>query len=345
MLSWLAIILGGATLLVVVALWRRHSSLNEDGVGGSLLSDSRRGSAPFAGWLLAPGTAVVQAIRASVTSLTHAVTMSGSRLSDAVAVSGTRISDVARSSGTNVTAMVRSAWYKTVVRRRSADLAQGFRTWMLKSCLSERKQKRQNPPEEAAAFSEWLASLAAEHLELFTQRIADVVAAWGIDLAWVVGQELNRAPALQHVVEESVLLHCLAYWHASRAQNDIRAFATYRAWQRDPYSDRQKTVNQRLYARLIEKGLLTAPAPDVLLASEDRRRDFVVQALRQASEADVAAFSSTLQEIEGSDGAAAPKTSAPGMPEPVAPRRKRIRIPTGRGTPTADEAGGKLETR
>jgi hypothetical protein len=343
MILWLTIVVGGATLVAAVALWRRHSSRTLDGVGDSAPGDSRRGSALSAGSLLAPGAAVVQKVRGSVTSLVQAVSSSGSRLSEAVAVSGTRMSEVARSSGTTVTGLVRSAWHRVVARRRSADLAQDIRTWALKSHLSERRQVRRNPPEDAAAFSEWLASLPAEQLELFTQRIADVVAAWGIDLAWVVGQELNRAPAVQHAVEESVLLHCMAYWHASRAQDDIRAFATYRAWQRDLCSDRQKTVNQRLYARLIEKGLLTAPAPDVLLASEDRRRDFVVQALRQASEADVAAFSSTLQEIEGADGAGAPKPSAPSTPAPAAPRRKRLGIPTGRGTPTATDAGGKFE--
>jgi hypothetical protein len=345
MLLWLAIVLSGATLLAAVALLRRHSSRHEEGIGDSPPGDSRRGSAQFVGSLLAPGAVMVQTVRGSVTLFAQVVSSSGSRLSEAMAVSGARMSEVARSSRTTVTGLVRSAWHRVVVRRRSADLAQGFRTWTLKSRLSERRQVQQNQPEDSAAFSEWLASLPAEQLELFTQRIADVMAAWGIDLAWVVDQELNRAPALQHVVDESVLLHCMAYWHASRAQDDIRAFATYRAWQRDPYSDRQKSVNQRLYARLIEKGLLTAPAPDVLLASEDRRRDYVVQALRQVSEADVAAFSTTLQEIEGSDGGAATQTSSPGTPEPVVPRRKRIRIPTGRGTPPATDVGGKLENR
>ena len=230
-------------------------------------------------------------------SVSEVARESGAKVSEAVRASGAKISHAARTSGTKVTAAFKGLWQRVRGRRRDGNLARQFQAWVVDSGSPDRKQFYQGIPQTAGAFSDWLAGLRSEEIELFSQRISDVVSGWNIQIDWLVGEQLQRVPALRQAVEESVLLHCLAHWRASQAQSDIRTFVTFQAWQQDPHAGRQKELNQKLYSRLVEKGLLEAPAPDLLLASEDRRHDYVVQALRQASQADVTAFSSTLQEI------------------------------------------------
>jgi hypothetical protein len=241
---------------------------------------------------------------------------------------------------------VKLAWQRLVARRDRAGLAHAFRAWVVKARFGDRKQFFQDLPDEAREFSEWLANLPSEQLEVFTQRIAATLAEWNIDLAWVVGQELVKVPALERVIERSVLLHCVAYWLASRVQEDIRTFATFRVWQRDPFSERQKMLNQKLYSRLVEKGLLTAPTPDVLMGSEARRHDYLVHALQQVSQADAVAFSSTLQEIAASETSLDDVPNPPGnsvqlpAPAPTPEPRKRLRTSS---TSHASAKGGAVK--
>lgn len=327
MVYWLAIILGGA-LVVGLAVYRRRRATGRDDSGG-------------AGWC--PGGEAIRSVRRSMSVLHGTIQGSGARVTGAVAASGARVSELARASRQSVVEAVRSAWQRLISRRSGAGLAREFRTWVVNARFGERKQLFQGLPNEAREFSEWLAALPTEQLEVFTQRIETTLAEWNIDLAWVVGQDLRRVPTLERVVERSVLLHCVAYWLANRAQDDIRSFAAFQVWQRDPFSERQKAINQRLYARLVEKGLLAAPAPDVLLASEALRQDYLVQALRQVSVADAIAFSTTLREVTTDESTVAGPPDPPGEGEqerpPTAVSRRRLRLPARRKTNGSDGNG------
>lgn len=326
MVYWLAIILGGALLVAMAVYWKQWRARSSRGEATSAAD------APA----MLPGVEVIRSVRHLLRAAVEAVKGSGARVTEAVVASGVRVTEAARVSRSTVVDAVKLAWQRLAARRNGADLARAFRTWVVKTRFSDRKYLFDDLPDEACEFSEWLANLPAEQLEVFTQRIAATLAEWNMDLAWVVGQELAQVPALERVVERSVLLHCVAYWLASRAQDDIRTYATFRVWQRDPFSERQKALNQKLYARLVDKGLLAAPAPDVLLASDARRQDYLVHALRQASEVDAAAFRSTLQEIAVSVSATDDPPASPGESEQTheAGPRKRLRIPA-RGNPSA----------
>jgi hypothetical protein len=338
MVSWLAIILAGAVAIGAAVYWRRRQ-----------VDDWSTTAVPGGLRVGVPGSEAIRSAHRSLKHFARAIRGSGARVTDAVIASGARVTEAARLSRRSVVEAVRSAWQRLTPRRPGTGLAREFRTWVTNARLGDRKQLFQGLPSEAREFAAWLITLPTEQLEVFTQRIATTLAEWNIDLAWVVGQDLRQVPTLERVVERSVLLHCVAYWLASRAQDDIRSFAAYQAWQRDPYSERQKALNQRLYARLAEKGLLTAPAADVLLASDARRHDYLVQALRQVSEADAIAFSTTLREVSEvtaddatASAAVAPPASSDEVelpPQPGGNRRRRLRLPTRRSQNGTDGDG------
>ncbi len=329
-MAWLFVVLLVCAAVAAGAFWygRRHETAQER-VRTWKVSDTVRESV----------ARVAQAVKSSGTSVSEAISASRARVSETVKASGTRVSGAVRSSRTNVSGLVRSVRRRILAHRRDASLAPRFRDWVLEARLPDRKQLYQNMPQTARAFSDWLAGLPSEQLELFCGRISDALSAWDIDLNWLVERDLARVPALQRAIEESVLSYCLAHWTATQAQDDIRTFTTFQAWQQDPYSERQKELNQRLYSRLVAKGLLTAPAPDLLLASEGRRQDFVVQALRHVSEADVIAFSSALHEIAASTPVAAPEPPA----EQPGPQKRRAgaRASQGALSATTDESNGQ----
>jgi hypothetical protein len=329
-MAWLLVVLVVCAGVAGGVFWyRRGHDATQERAPAQSVSDVVRHS----------GARVAQAVKSSGAAVSEAVSASRARVSETVKTSGARVSGAVRSSKTNISGLVRSVRRRVLAHRRQADLAPRFRDWVLEARLSDRKQLYQNMPQTARAFSDWLASLPPEQLEVFFGRISEALSGWDIDLNWLVGRELARVPALQRAIEESVLSYCLAHWRATQAQDDIRTFTTFQAWQRDPYSERQKEFNQRLYSRLVAKGLLTAPDPEMLLASEDRRQDYVVQALRQVSEADAIAFSSALYEIAAVEPAAVPEPPVEQSP----PQKKRAGGRTSRGvlSATTDESSSQ----
>jgi hypothetical protein len=202
--------------------------------------------------------------------------------------------------------------------RRNGQLHQQFRQWVANITLPNRKQFYDSIPLAAQGFSDWLAGISPQEVETFSQRVSQAISGWNIQLGWLVNHELDRTPALKQAVEDSVLLYCLACWRATQAQDDIQTFMTFQAWQRDPYAERQRDLNHQMFVRLVESGELTAPSPSLFLAPEQQRREYVVQALRQLSDKDPAAFNAALQETTKTGPVVTAETEAPSeKPDPT----------------------------
>lgn len=198
---------------------------------------------------------------------------------------------------TGVTRVYKGWREKIRARKRRKELPQRFREWAAGASLTEREQLYHGLPEAAQAFTAWLAGLSAKETKVFSQRLSSFCSGLNFELSWLADLQLDNDPELKQAVEEAVVLYCLAHWKATQVQGDLKAFATFLAWQDDPSRGKNRELSQKLFAKLVEKERISAPPPELILASEEERQAHVVQAIRQVAEEDRQAFSTILKEV------------------------------------------------
>jgi hypothetical protein len=197
---------------------------------------------------------------------------------------------------TKITEVYKGWIDKIRARKPEKALPQQFREWATGASLGERKQLYNSLPEAAQAFTAWLDGLSAEETEAFSRRVSSFCSGLNLELAWLVDLQLDDEPELKQAVEEAVVLYCLARWKATQVQGDVKAFVTFQAWQDDPSRREHRELTQKLFSRLVEKGLIAAPPAEFFLASEEERQAHVVQAIRQVAEEDRQAVNTILKE-------------------------------------------------
>jgi hypothetical protein len=160
------------------------------------------------------------------------------------------------------------------------------------------------------AFKTWLEGLAPKEAEQFTKEISDFGASLNVDRDWLLSGEVDDDPALKKGVEEAMASYCMAYWNGLQVQDNAAVLATFEAWQKAPFNRKNRELSQSLFTRMVDDGLISAPA-ELYMASEKERRTYVVQSILDFAEKDRSAFNAILKEA----------TSAP-VEEPPAPEKK-----------------------
>jgi hypothetical protein len=189
---------------------------------------------------------------------------------------------------------------KEPVKETAREATSRVKRWLLKLGIGRRKKEAQRFREWVAslpgvpkAFTTWLEGLSPQEAETFAQRVASFGSGLKVNLAWLLDEQMDNDPELKQEVEKAMALYCQAYWKAAVAQDDVEAFATFQAWQEAP--GKHKELSQRLFARLAEDGLVSAPS-ELYLASEKERQAHAVQAIRDFAEKDRPAFNAILKE-------------------------------------------------
>jgi hypothetical protein len=211
-------------------------------------------------------------------------------------------------------------------RRKRQESPQQFKKWVASAALAERKTLYKDLPKSAQGFTTWLDGLATPETRLLCHQAADFCADFDLELAWLLDGQLDEVAELKQAVEEIVALYGLAHWKATQAQGNIKTFATYRAWQEDPFEEQHRELNQKLFAKLVEKKLVPAPSPELFMTPEQEREAYVVQTIRQVAEDQREAFNAILEEI------VAP---APASTEEPKKTRRRGRKPKEEAAPPA----------
>lgn len=204
-------------------------------------------------------------------------------------------------------------------RKRSGELSQRFQEWVAGASLEERKQLYKSLPEAAQAFTTWLTGLPAEEVETFSQKVSSFCSDFGFELAWLVDLQLDDDAELKQAAEEIVVLYCLAHSKATQVRGDVKAFATFQAWQDNPSEGQHKALGQKLFAKLVEQGLVSAPPSELFMASDEKRQEHVVQAIRQAAEENRPAFNAVLKEVVSSGDSSSAASPVPASTEEAPP--------------------------
>lgn len=186
---------------------------------------------------------------------------------------------------------------ETTVSSDTTSLAQQFKQWASDVASAEREPLFRQLPAATKEFTTWLASLSDEELKHFIQRLGAFCKDSHFQLSWLFDSDVQPDAQTKQALEEAVLLFALSRWQAARVNPSITAFNRFLAWQKNPLSKEHKAMTQKLFAKLVEKGLITEPPASLLLLSEEERRNYVMQAIQNIAENDKQALLAIFKEV------------------------------------------------
>lgn len=194
------------------------------------------------------------------------------------------------------------SWFDGL-RQRGDDLltpsylpdTDAFKSWI--------KQELNDHPR----LCEWLLSSPEEGFKALTRQLAEFCQELSIDLTWLVNGDLKREPELEQVAREVVIAYCDACLKAIKIQTELAAFGKYQANLDRLAQPRNREASQRLLERLRAHQLAPPAEPDIMLASEYERYQYVLSTLRQASLKDPETFDKLVAEIDQRNHAGQPQ--------------------------------------
>jgi hypothetical protein len=192
----------------------------------------------------------------------------------------------------------------TSSRPARPGLAERFQAWLAGAAPTERKALYTQLAAQEEAFAAWLQNLPDKERRAFVEEIGAFCTNLKFELSWLLEPQLGHDPELKQRLEGAVLSYCLARWQGHQAQENIKVYATFKAWQAAPHKKEHQALTQQLFFRLVEKKLISEPPSELFLAPERERQFYVVQAIRQAAEKDHSTFQGILKEIVAADAAA-----------------------------------------
>ncbi|GEM_PF-3896414 len=188
---------------------------------------------------------------------------------------------------------------------RAADVSE-FRQWASGGAF-ENRAATFNSGGAAAEFKSWVESLSVDEIKALDALVNDFCADQHFSFGWLGDAELEQGdPDLKQALEEAVMLFSLACWKANRVQKDVEALAVYENWLEDPYKGKNLTISQALFARMVDERKVKA-SPELLLAPEKERREFVVNTVKDFASRERKAFNAMLKGVLAEAGATAEK--------------------------------------
>lgn len=193
----------------------------------------------------------------------------------------------AAAAGSSMTERVWSevkGWSDRIMHKTPTTLPPRFRAWAVQAA-------------DDTAVQEWLQALSDEGLQAFTEHLAAFCAEMGFELWWLVEQQFDQQPELAQAAARIVLHYCRACQQATAAQEDLAVYKQLLAFEQNPFSRKHQAFGERLFAKVIDEGLVTAKMSEYFLASPRERQQLAVTAIRQAAAQDSAAFNRAVKEV------------------------------------------------
>ncbi len=164
----------------------------------------------------------------------------------------------------------------------------------------------------------WIAQLPAAEVAVLLDLLHGCCLSLKWELDWLFTPQIEKAPALQSALTESVNAYARMILLSLHMEEDVRAYHAYLAFDKQPYARQQQAIVQQLYAKIyggdgraVSKKLFRRSARAGTSHSEQ------VAAVRQAFDRDpmrtMAAFKDLLAAATPTNQA----TQAPSQPLPV----------------------------
>lgn len=176
-------------------------------------------------------------------------------------------------------------WSDRIMHRAPADLAPRFRAWAVQAAADD------------TAVKDWLNALSDEGLQAFTENLVAFCSDMGFELSWLVEQQFDKDPELAQAAKRIVLHYCRACLQAAVAQEDLEVYKQLLAFEQNPFSRKNQAFGERLFAKVIEEGLVAAKMSEYFLAPPKERQQLAAAAICQAAAKDSAAFNRAVREV------------------------------------------------
>ncbi len=144
----------------------------------------------------------------------------------------------------------------------------------------------------------WFASLTPEQFKVLRNDLTAFCANLGFDLVWLVEQAPFKPADLEQTGKTIVTHYCRAVRAAVLVHEEMKVLQRYQDFLANPTSKQNLAFGQQLYARLVDEKLTPAAPPELLMATEQERQHFALQAIQAASAAHEVAFSRVLKTVE-----------------------------------------------
>ena len=190
-----------------------------------------------------------------------------------------------------------TGWTNRMLRRTPADLPQSFRTWAVQAA------------EDDPTLTDWLNGLSDQGLEAFTKHVAAFCTDMGFELSWLVEQRFDRNPDLAEAAGRVVLHYCRACQQAAMTQDDLEVFKQLLAFERNPSRRKSREFGEKVYAKLVEAGLVTATMSEYLATPRREQPQYLMNAMREAAESNSADFNRVLREVVRGEATSSSQTA------------------------------------
>jgi hypothetical protein len=154
---------------------------------------------------------------------------------------------------------------------------------------------------EEPTIKEWLATLSREKLVQLMENLAQFCHELGFELTWLLDQttakQIETYREMKGHLQAVTMQYVRACYEASQAQSDLKVFQTWQHFEQNADLPEQQPFAQRLFAKLLEKGITPLAANALVMASPEERQKYIIQAIRIAAEAHPTEFQAILKEI------------------------------------------------
>jgi hypothetical protein len=162
----------------------------------------------------------------------------------------------------------------------------------------------------------WLGTCSEAERATLSRAIARSASALDFQVAWRDNTTIARDRKLRLAVDEVLALSGMAAWRAAEVSRQARTQLALDAWEQNPSSFRQRDLTAKLYAALVQRGLVTV-RPELYLAKDQDRRAEAIEAIRRLANSNRAEVLATLDELLHSKPAVPAPAPALDAPEPA----------------------------
>ena len=113
-----------------------------------------------------------------------------------------------------------------------------------------------------------------------------------LDLKWLLDPEMAKyvEAGLKQTMGEILHIYCLAYWKSKQIQSDVKVLVKLQKWMDKPDDKENAEFNRQVFTKLVVEDLIPSPPIELFLATDEERRDYSVEAVKEFIKDDTQRF-------------------------------------------------------
>ena len=180
---------------------------------------------------------------------------------------------------------------------KKSDDFEPFKKWLLDENGAKRLDAI-NLRESMDSLNQWFNDESnVENQRLFFEKIAQFSKDNRIKLQWIINDGFfAQQDEIKQAMQGVLLLQSIVWHKLNTIQPELEVLQSYEIWKSDPFKGKNLEISQKMFAKMIDERMVTA-SPELLLAPEKKRREYVVQSVVEYGEKDLKSFLKMFKEV------------------------------------------------